>query len=186
MYAMQEVSPDQCQEFIFCGMPLYYPASTMLPYNHWIPAPRPRIYRNTSLELLTTEDSGRNRKRLLFRASGPDHMAIFLSPMENIELVSWSFDDGKVQRGPKWKDGRYTYFIFYSHGLSPKPWEFWVELEVPKTFYTEDDMLDMVAAGHFIHGHEMKTTPEFKRFLSQYPKWSYVVGWTASLRNYRF
>ncbi len=49
----------------------------------------------------------------------------------------------------------------------------------------DDDILDMVVVGHFIHGHEMKS-PDFKRFLGQFPDWSYPVGWTASLKTYQF
>ncbi len=118
---------------------------------------------------------------------GPDHMAIFLSPAVGVEMSGWSFEGAPLQPGPQWKDGRPTYFIFYSHGLNPKHWEFWVELKVPKTFVEgEDDLLDVSVVGHFIHGQEMKSTSDFKRFLSQYPSWSYVTGWTSSLRYYRF
>ncbi len=70
MYALEEVSPKQCEKFIFCGMPLYYPAHTLLPYNHWIPASKPNVYRKTSMELVTSEESGRHKRKLLFRVNG--------------------------------------------------------------------------------------------------------------------
>lgn len=57
-------------------------------------------------------------------------MGIFFSPMPGLKLVNWSFENGKILDGPIWKDNRPTYFIFYSHGSSPKPWEFWIELQV--------------------------------------------------------
>ncbi len=144
-------------------------------------------------------------------------MSVVFSPAAGVNLASWSFGDENIQPGPDWKDGRRTYFIFYSHGLTPKPWEFWIELnvrvkftslfpllfipallyhiniafffsflQVTKTFLEGDDLVDVVTSGHFIHGSEMKTTAEFKRFISQYPSWSYVVGWTASVRIHRF
>ena len=50
---------------------------------------------------------------------------------------------------------------------------------------TNDDLMDLSAVGHFIHGNEMKS-PEFKTFLSRFPEWSYPVGWSASYRGYKF
>ncbi len=78
MNAMQEVSKDQCQEYLFCGMPLYYPAASLLRYNNWIPASMPRLFRQTKLELLTTEDSGRLQKKLLFRVTGKADRSYFV------------------------------------------------------------------------------------------------------------
>ncbi len=63
-------------------------------------------------------------------------MGIFFSPAEKVKLVSWSFEDGKILTGPIWKDNRPTHFIFYSHGLSPSYWEFWLEFEV-RLFHVE-------------------------------------------------
>ena len=49
--------------------------------------------------------------------------------MPNVRLTAWSFGD-EMLTGPEWKDGRPTYYIFYSHGSSPTPWQFWIELAV--------------------------------------------------------
>ena len=58
--------------------------------------------------------------------------------------------------------------------------------QVPRSYIKEnDDLLDLSIAGHHLHGHEMKG-PEFKKFLDQYPPWSYPVGWTASYKSYKF
>jgi hypothetical protein len=56
-------------------------------------------------------------------------MGIFFSPLPGVRLTAWSFGD-EILAGPEWKDGRPTYYIFYSHGLSPTPWQFWIELAV--------------------------------------------------------
>ena len=62
------------------------------------------------------------------------------------------------------------------------PW--W--LQVPKDYISEKhDIIDLVVAGHVIHGNGMKST-EFKTFLSQFPDWSYPVGWTSSYKAFVF
>lgn len=47
------ISPKQCEAHLYCGMPVYYPAATMLRVNHWIPAPRPKLWTPLSIELVT-------------------------------------------------------------------------------------------------------------------------------------
>ena len=56
-------------------------------------------------------------------------MGIFFSPAVGAKLTAWSFGDD-ILEGPIWKDNRPTYYIFYSHGLSPSTWQFWIELSV--------------------------------------------------------
>ena len=67
---------------------------------------------------------------LTFYFIGPDHMGIYFSPAVGIRLKSWSFSNGKILDGPPWKDERPTYYIFHSHGISPTPWQFWIEFKV--------------------------------------------------------
>jgi hypothetical protein len=134
---------------------------------------------------LTKEKSDLNKLRLLFRANGPDHMGVYFSPKKGISVENWSFVEDEVKSGPIWKDNRLTYFIYYSHGLSPTSWEFWIELKVPKTYLDGEDLLDLSVAGHFVHGNEMKST-EFKQFLSKFPSWSIPVGWTVAYKSYVF
>jgi len=154
--------------------------------NNWIPARQPRLFTETGLQLLSKEESGRNKVKLLFRVTGPDHTNIFLSPYPKTKITAWSFDENGVLAGPVWKDKRPTHFIFYSHGLRPLPWDFWLEMSVPKTHNIgSDPLMDAIVVGHFLHGNEMKS-PDFKKFLAQYPKWSHPIGWTASLREYAF
>lgn len=113
-------------------------------------------------------------------------MGIYFSPAAGVKLTSWSFVEGKVLEGPEWKDGRPTYYIFYSHGLSPTSWEFWLELKFPKAHTMgADPILDMAVTGHIVHGNEMKSA-DFKKFLAQFPIWSYPVGWTASYKSFKF
>ena len=63
-------------------------------------------------------------------------MGIYFSPAAGVTLTNWSFENGKILAGPAWRDERPTYYIFYSHGLSPSSWEFW-----------EDDAQSVVSGG---------------------------------------
>ena len=98
--------------------------------NNWIPAPKPKIFRDTNITLLHADEVSPHVVRLLFQTSGPDHMGIYFSPKSGVSLTTWSFSDGEVLEGPKWKDERPTYYIFHSHGLSPAPWQFWLQFKV--------------------------------------------------------
>ena len=103
------------------------------------------------------EELSPHNYRFLFQASGPDHMGIYISPgtyiylfilffsqlfvcfyyliwrtfsVSGVKLNTWSFSNGELLEGPTWKDNRPTYYIFYSHGLAPTPWTFWLDFKV--------------------------------------------------------
>lgn len=52
-----------------------------------------------------------------------------ISPVSGIDLKSWSLNSKYPLAGPKWH-GRETYFIYYAHGLTPKPLNFSIDLKV--------------------------------------------------------
>ncbi len=133
-YTMKEISEKECNKYLYCGVPVYYPCSSMLRINNWIPAPKPKIFRDTNITLLHADEVSPHVVRLLFQATGPDHMGIFFSPVSGVKLKTWSFSNGEVLEGPTWKDDRPTYYIFYSHGLSPSPWQFWLDFKVDLDF----------------------------------------------------
>lgn len=181
----KEITSKQCETNLYCGMPVYYPAATKLRINHWIPAPRPKIWTPFSIELVTSEAPKINTRKLLFRAVGPDHMGVFLSPAIGVSLKSWSLAEGEVLEGPEWRLGRPTHYIFHSSGKDGESWQFWLELEVPRSHYDGNELIDLAITGHHLHGSQMKST-QFQQFLSQFPGWSYPVGWTAAYKSYKF
>ena len=48
--------------------------------NNWIVGPKPKIFRDTNITLIQMEELSPHNYRFLFRASGPDHMGIYISP----------------------------------------------------------------------------------------------------------
>ena len=70
-------------------------------------------------------------------------MGIYFSPAAGVTLTNWSFENGKILTGPVWRDDRPTYYIFYSHGLSPSSWEFWDDIQFCREFHDfEMKMID--------------------------------------------
>ena len=179
------ISPKQCETHLYCGMPVYYPAATLLRVNHWVAAPRPKSWTPISIELVTVEAPSVSLRRLLFQAVGPDHMGVFLSPATGVSLNRWSLAEGEVLAGPEWKKGRPTHYIFHSSGKEGDVWQFWLELEVPRSHYEGNELVDVAVTGHHLHGTQMKSN-DFQQFLDQFPGWSYPVGWTATYKAYKF
>ena len=181
----KEIREKECTEMLYCGVPIYYPASTLLRKNHWLPAPAPKLWTPLSLNLTQTAAPDIGTRKLLFRAVGPDHMGVFISPAIGITLRSWSLAGGELLAGPEWKMGRPTYYIFASSGKESDSFEFWLEVEVPRSHYDGNELLDLALVGHYTHGSQMKSA-QFKQFLGQFPGWSYPVGWTAAYKSYKF
>ena len=77
------------------------------------------------------EAKGQGASKILFRAVGPDHMVVFISPAIGITLRSWFLAGGELLAGPEWK----TYYIFASSGKESDSFEFWLEVEVPRSYY---------------------------------------------------
>ena len=181
----REITAKQCEQQLYCGMPVYYPASSLLRVNHWLPAPPPRIWTPVTLNLTHTAAPTVATRKLLFRVTGPDHLGVFLSPATGIRLASWSLAAGELLPGPDWKPGRPTFYIFHSSGKQQDTMEFWLELEVPRSHYEGNELVDMAVTGHFLHGSQQQSG-ELKQFLQQFPGWSYPVGWSSVYKAYKF
>ena len=181
----REIREKECETHLYCGVPVYYPASSVLRQNNWIPAPPPKLWTPISLNMTHQEAPTIGTRKLLFKAVGPDHMGVFISPAVGISIKSWSLAGGELLPGPPWKMGRPTFYIFVSSGKQSDSLEFWLEVEVPRSHYDGNELLDMALVGHYIHGAHMKSA-QFSQFLQQFPGWSYPVGWTASYKSYKF
>ena len=60
----REISQADCEKRLYCGVPVYYPAASLLRINHWIPAPQPNLYNPISLEMLHMESPSVNRRKV--------------------------------------------------------------------------------------------------------------------------
>ena len=57
--------------------------------------------------------------------SGPDHMAIYIRPLADGKVSSWSFHWTPLRMN--WDA---PYFIYFSYGVNGDPLKFWLEIEV--------------------------------------------------------
>lgn len=174
---------DDCVNELYCGLPYMIPVLTIMWKNHWVKAPPPALPSPLELRLTYKDRRLNDIIRLSFSVIGPDHINLFLSPYPGVELKGWSLLAEPPLKGPTWK-GQPTYYVYYSHGSEPEPWNFWVDLQV-----TDKDaqapMLELGVAGHFVHG-AYQTTPYLKRFLAQFPVWTTTSGWTSAYKAYTF
>ncbi|KAG8224630.1 hypothetical protein J437_LFUL003064 [Ladona fulva] len=67
----QLVSPESCQEILFCGIPVYTSRFIdLLPYTHVVPAPEPAIHQPSDLKLISQKAMSTTVRRLTFNISG--------------------------------------------------------------------------------------------------------------------
>ena len=70
---------------------------------------------------------------MLYLIKGPDHMTVYLCPASGVYLVRSSLGSLYPIQGEA-DGGRWTYFIYYSHGTDVGPWEFSLYLAVSMQF----------------------------------------------------
>lgn len=82
-----------------------------------------------------------------FELTGPHHMGIFLSPVENARITSWSFNTTMLDKN--WKP---PFFMYLSWGVDSSPFKFFVELEVRSVDSVRD-----INNIFCIHRHKLRT-----------------------------
>ncbi|CAH0380645.1 unnamed protein product [Bemisia tabaci] len=180
--ANAELISDDCKNELYCGLPYIIPVATFIWKTHWIPGRSPNVPVAVDLKLLKRDSPKGEIQRLSFVANGPDHMNLVLSPYPGVTLLSWSLVQGTPLAGPKW-NGRDTYYVYYSCGSDPEPWNFSIDLLVSPDH--KGPVVEMGIAGHRVHGAQ-QTTPELRNLLSQFPPWAVTSGWCATYKSYTF
>lgn len=91
----------------------------------WIPGPSVKLNRHPKVEVTrVTEMKNTDIVRYDFKLSGPDHMSIFINPI-NATVVNWSFHDTPLRM--EWKP---PYFIYFSYGIDSTPLSFYIDFKV--------------------------------------------------------
>lgn len=114
--------------------------------------------------------------------AGPDHMAIFLSPSHESEVINWSFADEIVPNGFGW-DNRITYFIFFAYAIDNSAYDFFVDIRTDDDFTVPS--LDIAITGQYLH-HDQLQTDEFRNFVSSFPTWAHVTPWMSSYEGFQY
>ncbi|XP_020289760.1 endoplasmic reticulum metallopeptidase 1-like [Pseudomyrmex gracilis] len=170
-----------CERELYCGFPYLMPVTTFLWKTSWIPGPAPLIRVPTNLELIS-RTAKQHIVTFTFNVTGPDHIAIILSPYKDVRLEKWSILDEKPLQGPVWNN-RETYFIYYACASDCVPYTFSIMLNVSAV--QKGPYLTIALAGHFMHGEHQRSL-RFKNFLAQFPPWTVVTPWTATYTSWEF
>ncbi|CAH0550191.1 unnamed protein product [Brassicogethes aeneus] len=170
---------DDCDRYLYCGMPYLVPVLTMIWKTHWLPGPVPELLNPINMTVLSREriDSG---ERITVEISGPAHIGVMISPVPGVSLDKWSIPTSSPLAGPKWKN-RETYFVYYAYGLKPVPLRFSMDFKIPQNH--KGPVMDFAVTSHYLFGPG-KTTKALEKLVSQFPHWTAVTSWTASYESW--
>ncbi|EDW61973.1 endoplasmic reticulum metallopeptidase 1 isoform X1 [Drosophila virilis] len=165
---------EECLKETLCGFPLY----NMRWHNTrerglWIPASEPVLGTLPAVKVVSKKQLTPNKIRFEMELSGPDHMGIFVQPLNGARVVGWSF-----HQAPLRLNYQPPYYIYFSYGVNGDPLKFWLELEKPSGDWNTPT-LELGLHGHWIHHKELHTE-DFKKFLSSFPSYVDATPWPAS------
>eukprot|EP00939_MAST-03C_sp_MAST-3C-sp1_P004220 g4220.t1 len=143
-----------------------------------------------SFEIVVTKrafDYASRRERVYFRASGSNHMTVYVSgPSDSPEshgyVLGWSLYGGvPVPAGGKGHGASSSneYFIFFASGRPDETatFEFWVDFrwQEPSSASSSSRDFRVAAAAHFVDIH----SEAMDQFLRSMPTWTTSVGWVS-------
>lgn len=176
---------DTCDDEVYCGLPYILPVLNFLWISHWLETPPFQVPLETTVNMNTKALVASNVLRLNFTLTGPDHMNLMFSPMAGFSLKQWSIDENKPLASSKQFKRRNMYFVYYSYGLTKRPWNFYLDFEVPESYSVKDPIVDLSVNGQFFHG-DGKSTEEMRKFVSRLPDWTTTSYWTGTIRSHVF
>ncbi|KAJ8401946.1 hypothetical protein AAFF_G00375270 [Aldrovandia affinis] len=180
---INETIRTKCQEDVpFCGYPWFLPVKFLVKKNWYLPAAEVTPKSPIEFKLLSKQETDWGTTKLSFEVKGPSHMSLYLMPHSGAVLTSWSFGDGTPQF-----DLNGEYFIFYSHGLESPAWNFWFEIQAPKSPDPSgpEGMISVAIASHYFFGEDQKT-PQLNKMLERFPVWAFPSSWVSTYHMYRY
>ncbi|KAL9918598.1 endoplasmic reticulum metallopeptidase 1 isoform 3-T3 [Glossina fuscipes fuscipes] len=175
----QSVKTD-CDTEMLCGLPLY---------NHrwhkarnsgiWLPGPDPHFNQMPVLKMSTKNQLSKTKVRFNMTLTGPDHMGIFLRPINGGNISNWSFHETPLRMN--WPS---PYFIYFSYGIVTNPLEFYLDVENNLGNWSRS-AFEIGIAAHWIHDDDFQTE-DFKQFLASLPKYVDAIAWPASYDTWYF
>ncbi|KAG7477051.1 hypothetical protein MATL_G00089410 [Megalops atlanticus] len=180
---INETIRTKCQEDLpFCGFPWFLPVKFLVKKNWYLPAPEVSPKSPIEFKLLSKQETDWGTTKMTFEVKGPSHMSLYLMPHSGAVLSSWSFGDGTPQF-----DLNGEYFIFYSHGLESPVWNFWFEIQPPKSPDPSgpEGMISVAIASHYFFREDQKT-PQLQEMLQRFPVWAFPSSWVSTYHMYRY
>ncbi|XP_001640905.2 endoplasmic reticulum metallopeptidase 1 [Nematostella vectensis] len=181
---MQTAKQVTSDDGVYEGFPYYIPARNLFKKAWFIPGPSPDV---NSL-LWDVKLVSRTRRddviRFTYSITGPDHMTVYFSPANGVDLFTSSLGDMKPTADLS-ETSRTTYFLYYSHGTRSEPWEFWVEFEVDKQLPKGSHILDLAVAAHYLN-KPWSETPFLSELLRQTPDWVFSISWVNIYQSWAY
>ncbi|ALC42480.1 CG11961 [Drosophila busckii] len=179
MTLAQNVDND-CRDETLCGLPLYNMRwHKRRAHSLWIPASEPVLGTPPVIKVLSKQQLSPSKIRFEMQLSGPDHMGIFIQPLNGVRVDNWSFHQTPLRLNYK-----PPYFIYFSYGVNGDPLKFWLELEKPNGDW-KSPILELGIGGHWIHHKELQTS-DFNKFLKSFPKYVDTAAWPASYETWMY
>ncbi|XP_011190306.1 endoplasmic reticulum metallopeptidase 1 [Zeugodacus cucurbitae] len=168
-----------CETELMCGYPIY--SSRWLGWrkqSFWIDGPAPKAGGWPRLRILRKDSISTTNLIISLEVAGPDHMSIFIKPMNDTKLIDWSLD-----RTPIKQNFEPPYFIYLSYALDPAPFRFHMEFAHNSSDWS-GATFDIAVIGHKVHD-DILNTDDFREFVAKFPAWSTVSAWTSSYDSWR-
>ncbi|KAK4883835.1 hypothetical protein RN001_000106 [Aquatica leii] len=178
---VKSISED-CDHSLFCGLPIVNTKIIpILRSSTWIPTEEPKIPEPISLRLLSKTYLSDYAARYNFTLSGPNHVALYLSPKSNINVLEISLLSKSQLRPIIW-NGRPTYIIMYSWMKSRSSLNFFIDFQTPLNW--TNPTFDVALTAKYINDKTFIKTPKFMQFLEEFPKWTDVVTALATYESW--
>ncbi|KAF5307491.1 hypothetical protein FQR65_LT06846 [Abscondita terminalis] len=166
-----EVLNPEC-DGLFCGYPI---ASSrivaVLSQTTWIPAVEPNIPSPIGLKLNSKFMRDSRKCAFNFTVTGTNYMNVYLSARDNATITSISLV--RSLPNPIIWNNRSVYLIMYVSAKEKSPLTFSIEMDCVR----HEQILDIAVAGRYVYDKENVKTPEYVRFLNQFPDWADIYSW---------
>ncbi|XP_017490382.1 PREDICTED: endoplasmic reticulum metallopeptidase 1-like [Rhagoletis zephyria] len=173
-----------CSTYMFCGVPVFnHRFQKAVKYAAWLPREEPiELPGRANLTLISkTANASDESVRFEFELQGPPHMSIFVQPIDDVVVSSWSFLEEMLQNKATYQP---PYHIYFSYGKENTPLSFYIDLKKDDSDFDEP-LMQLGISGHFVSG-EWERDAETKKFLAELPPYTYAEEWPTSYDVYTF
>ncbi|KAH8400842.1 hypothetical protein KR009_001399 [Drosophila setifemur] len=170
---------SNCAAEPYCGLPLY--SGRWIDWKdsaRWIYGSAPEFPVSINLTQVSKTSLGGNKVRYEFNLKASDRVMMYIAPLDQVKVTSWSFD-----KLPLEEEHTPPYLIYHIYSFVEEPFEFWVELEHTESNKEAEPHFKLVVVEHFIY-HQEHYTEEYQQFLASFPDWSYTTDWFSALESW--
>ncbi|KAH8270873.1 hypothetical protein KR018_010625, partial [Drosophila ironensis] len=168
-----------CDSEIMCGYPIYSSRwLNAVDNSYFVPGPEPNKGYLPTLSILDKSSSSATNIKFDLEISGPDHISMFILPLNDTKLVDWSFTKEPLEQNVK-----PPYYVYWSYALDPTPLQFSLEFEHDDPNWS-GSTFKVALMGHRIHD-DMYIEEDFREFLATFPPWAHVSSWLGSYNSWQ-